>query len=131
MQVSVDTLSWEFIVSTVDDTNLLTPPKVTLFTLLSVTMVVSINLPSKHFLYRLVLLYCLSVNFQSNRINLVLCIIPPALRLISLKLHLNPSHFHCLFFSQLKVTLLFLFSFVCSYTFILFLFLSPSFIASL
>lgn len=42
LQISVDTLSWEFIVSTVDDSNLLDPPKVTPCTHVSISINVSL-----------------------------------------------------------------------------------------
>lgn len=51
LQISVDTLSWEFIVSTVDDSNLLYPPKVTPYRNVSIYIKISINLPSDHFFW--------------------------------------------------------------------------------
>lgn len=44
-------LSWEFIVSTVDDSNLLYPPKVTPYAHISISIKISINFPSDHFFW--------------------------------------------------------------------------------
>lgn len=51
LQISVDTLSWDFIVSTVDDSNLLYPPKVTPYAHIAISIKISINLPSDHFFW--------------------------------------------------------------------------------